>query len=157
MCPVKAFFQWLSATDWFMRVGPRIVPRMDRVIHRLTRGKLVTSSRLIPALVLYTVGAKSGAPRESPLACLPESDDSLIVVGSNFGRPQHPGWSANLIKTPQAEVSFRGRRFPVTATLLEGEARADIWPALMKLWPNYDIYTEKSGRHLRVFRLTRNH
>jgi hypothetical protein len=43
----------------------------------------------------------------------------------------------------------------VTAHLLEGEERAAVWPRLLKIWPVYDTYVERSGRELRVFRLTR--
>ncbi|MEU0566781.1 nitroreductase family deazaflavin-dependent oxidoreductase [Nonomuraea sp. NPDC005983] len=151
---LKAFFQWLAATDWFMRAGPRIVPRLDRALHRLTGGRLIGASGLVPALVLTTTGARSGLPRTTPLACLPEPGGSLLVVGSNFGLPGHPAWTGNLLKTPAATVSFRGREFPVVATLLTGERRAAAWPGLIELWPVYDRYTEKSGRELRVFRLT---
>ncbi len=146
------FFQRLAGTDWFMRVGPRLMPKLDRTLHRLTRGKLV-SSGLLPTLVLTSTGARSGLPRTTPLACLAEADGALLVVGSNFGLDHHPAWTANLIKTPEAAVSFRGRDFGVTAALLSGDERAAVWPALIEHWPVYDRYTEKSGRQLRVFRL----
>ncbi|WP_327085094.1 nitroreductase family deazaflavin-dependent oxidoreductase [Nonomuraea sp. NBC_01738] len=150
---MKAFFQWLAATDWFMRAGPRFVPRMDRLVHRLTGGRLV-SSGLVPALILVSTGAKSGLPRRTPLACLPEADGGLLVVGSNFGLPAHPAWTFNLLAEPRATVSFRGRDLSVTAALLTGDERALAWPGLLELWPVYARYTEKSGRELRVFRLT---
>lgn len=152
---LKPFFQWLAATDFFMKVGPKIVPPMDRAVYRLTRGKMVTSDQMIPTLILTTTGSKSGEPRTAPLACLPEEAGSFLVVGSNFGRSFHPAWSGNLMKTPAAQVSFRGATFPVVAELLSGEARVQAWVGLIELWPTYDRYTEKSGRDLRVFRLTR--
>ncbi|GII03640.1 nitroreductase family deazaflavin-dependent oxidoreductase [Planobispora takensis] len=151
---LKPFFQWLAATDAFMKAGPVIVPRLDRAVHRLTGGKSVMSDQMLPTLVLTTTGAKSGLPRPTPLACLPEKDGSFLVVGSNFGREHHPAWSGNLLKDPRAEVSFRGRRVPVTGRLLEGGERAEVWPRLVRMWPVYDRYTEKSGRELRVFRLS---
>ncbi|MFF5206107.1 nitroreductase family deazaflavin-dependent oxidoreductase [Streptosporangium sp. NPDC000396] len=153
---LKPFFQWLAATDVFAKVGPKVVPRMDRVAHRLTGGRLVMSDGLIPTLILTTTGAKSGEPRVAPLACLPEDGDGggFLVVGSNFGRAHHPAWSGNLLKTPEATVSFRGREIPVTGRLLTGEERAEAWSRLLRIWPVYDRYTEKSGRDIRVFRLT---
>ncbi|MEU4696521.1 nitroreductase family deazaflavin-dependent oxidoreductase [Nonomuraea dietziae] len=151
---LRPFFQWLAGTDAFMKAGPKIVPAMDRLAHRLTRGRPI-SDRMIPTLVLFTTGSRSGRPRETPLACLPEPEGTLLVVGSNFGRDRHPAWSGNLLKTPRAAVSFRGERFPVLARLLEGEERERAWPGLIAQWPVYDRYTAKSGRELRVFRLTR--
>ncbi|MET9343973.1 MULTISPECIES: nitroreductase family deazaflavin-dependent oxidoreductase [unclassified Nonomuraea] len=150
---LKPFFQWLAGTDAFMKVGPKIVPAMDRLVHKVTGGRPI-SDKMIPTLVLTTTGAKTGQARETPLACLPEPDGAFLIVGSNFGRDHHPAWSGNLLKTPEAAVSFRGRRIAVVARLLEGEERERAWPGLVAQWPVYDRYTVKSGRHLRVFRLT---
>jgi deazaflavin-dependent oxidoreductase (nitroreductase family) len=151
---LKPFFQWLSGTAGFRAIAPKIIPRLDRLIHRLSGGRVLMGDQMIPHLLLTTIGNKSGEPRDAPLACWPEDSGSLLVVGSNFGREAHPGWTANLLKKPQATVSFRGRRFPVSATLLTGDDRAKAWAFLLENWPLYDRYTEKSGRELRVFRLT---
>lgn len=147
---LKPFFQWLAGTDWFMRVGPRFVPQLDRAVHRVF--KRLGSSQVIPTLVLFHVGARSGLPRSTPLACLPV-EGGFLVVGSNFGLPQHPAWTANLLAAPQARVSYGGREFPVEARLLTGAEREAVWPDLLALWPVYAAYTRKSGRELRVFRL----
>ena len=50
-------------------------------------------------------------------------------------------------------MSFEGRTLEVDATLLGSEEKAAIWPKLLSVWPNYDLYTERSGRDLRVLRL----
>jgi deazaflavin-dependent oxidoreductase (nitroreductase family) len=77
-------------------------------------------------------------------------------VASNFGRERHPAWSANLLAEPKATASYRGRTFPVTARLLDEDEKKAIWPQLLKMWPNYDRYEERSGRDIRVFRLARS-
>jgi deazaflavin-dependent oxidoreductase (nitroreductase family) len=146
-------FQRVAASAWFRKVGPRTVPPLDRVLHRVSGGRLLLSQALVPSLVLTTTGSLSGQRRQTPLACMPESDGSFIVVGSNFGRDKHPAWSSNLLHDPSAEVSFRGRVVPVTARLLEGAERTEVWPRLLVIWPVYDRYVETSGRDLRVFRL----
>jgi hypothetical protein len=50
-------------------------------------------------------------------------------------------------------VTYRGGTTPVRATLLDTVEKAAVWPRLTAVWPNYDRYTEVSGRDLRVFRL----
>ena len=45
---------------------------------------------------------------------------------------------------------------PVTGSLLEGDARAEAWARLCRVWPIYDRYEDRAGRSLRVFRLTRS-
>lgn len=146
--------QRVSGAPWFARVGPKVVPPLDRALHRLTGGRFLLGQAVVPSLVLTTTGAVSGLPRRAPLACLPEPDGSWIVVGSNFGRDKHPAWSGNLLKNPEAEVSFRGRTVPVTARLLDDAERAEIWPRLLEVWPVYDRYAGRVTRQLRVFRLT---
>jgi deazaflavin-dependent oxidoreductase (nitroreductase family) len=141
-----------SGTKTFMRVGPKIVPHLDRALHKMSGGRIIMSGGMLPSLVLTTTGAKTGQRRTTPLATKPEGG-SWYVVGSNFGRDNHPAWTANLIASPDAEVSFRAHTTAVHAHLLTTEEKADIWPRLVTFWPNYDVYVERSGRDLRVFRL----
>jgi deazaflavin-dependent oxidoreductase (nitroreductase family) len=141
-----------AGTRVFARVGPAVVPRLDRLMHRLSGGRVVLSAGMTPSLMLTTTGAKTGLRRTTPLATQPDGG-SWYVVGSNFGRQSHPAWSANLIANPEAEITFKRRTIPVKAHLLTAEEKAEIWPGLLRLWPNYDVYTDRSGRDLRVFRL----
>jgi deazaflavin-dependent oxidoreductase (nitroreductase family) len=141
-----------SGSKTFMRVGPKVVPHLDRLLHRVSGGRVIMSAGLLPSLVLTTTGAKTGQKRTTPLATKPE-DGGWYVVGSNFGREHHPAWTANLIANPEAEVSYKGRSTPVTAHLLTAAEKEMTWPRLVKFWPNYAVYVERSGRDLRVFRL----
>jgi deazaflavin-dependent oxidoreductase (nitroreductase family) len=141
-----------SGTKTFMHVGPKIVPHLDRALHKLSGGRLILSRGMLPSLVLTTTGAKTGQRRTTPLASKPQNG-SWYVVGSNFGRDDHPAWTANLIANPDAEISFEARDISVHAHLLTAEEKADFWPQLVKFWPNYEVYVERSGRDLRVFRL----
>jgi deazaflavin-dependent oxidoreductase (nitroreductase family) len=142
----------MAGSKAFMKVGPTVVPHLDRFLHKVSGGKFISSGGLLPSLVLTTTGAKTGQKRTTPLATKPEGD-GWYVVGSNFGRDTHPAWTANLIKNPDAEVSFKGKTTQVRAHLLTAEEKAETWPNLVNFWPNYDVYTERSGRDLRVFRL----
>jgi deazaflavin-dependent oxidoreductase (nitroreductase family) len=142
----------LSGTKTFMRIGPKVVPHLDRALHKASGGRIIMSGGMLPSLMLTATGAKSGQQRTTPLATKPEGDH-WYVVGSNFGRDSHPAWTANLIANPDAEVSFKARDTPVRAHLLTAEEKAELWPRLVTFWPNYDVYTERSGRDLRVFRL----
>lgn len=133
---------------------PLITP-VDRALFHLSGGRLKLSAPMVPSLVLFTVGAKTGIRREIPLMCFPRPDGSIIIAGSNFGLEQHPAWSVNLIATPEAEVHFRGELFPVRATLLSAEERDATWPVLEEQWPHYRDYEKTAHRDIRVFRLAR--
>ena len=56
--------------------------------------------------------------------------------------------------TPRARASFAGRDYEVEAHLLTAAEKAETWPRLVGAWPAYDVYVERSGRDLRVFRLS---
>jgi deazaflavin-dependent oxidoreductase (nitroreductase family) len=144
----------VAGTRSFMRIAPKIVPHLDRTLHKVSGGRVIMSGGMLPSLVLSTTGARSGQLRTTPLATKPQNG-SWYVVGSNFGRDNHPAWTANLIANPDAEISFRARDILVRAHLLSTEEKATMWPELVRFWPNFDVYTERSGRDLRVFRLDR--
>jgi len=156
MSRVQQIVGSISAKPWFRPFAVKVAPAIDRGLSRLTGGRFVLSQLFVPTLVLTHTGAKTGATRVSPLACLPESQDAFLVVGSNQGASTHPAWSHNLLAHPQVRVMFRGTETPALATLLEGTDRAEAWERLVAAWPSYGQYQELSGRELRVFRLTRS-
>lgn len=148
--------QRISSTRGFAKVAPHVVPVLDRAVHRLTRGKVLLSAQMLPGVILTSTGAKSGLPRRTPLACMPEDGGgSWILVGSNFGRTDHPAWTHNLLAHPDAEISFKGVDIPVHARLLGGEERTAVWKELLVFWPPYATYQERVDREIRIFRITR--
>jgi deazaflavin-dependent oxidoreductase (nitroreductase family) len=147
--------QKVAGSKRFAPVAKHVVPRLDRTLNKLTRGRFVVSSLLVPSLVLTHTGAKTGQQRTTPLACMPDGEGVWYVVASNFGQEKHPAWSGNLIKNPRAKVTYEGKTYDVDAHLLSAEEKAEAWPRLTATWPTYDRYIELSGRDLRVFRLSR--
>jgi deazaflavin-dependent oxidoreductase (nitroreductase family) len=147
--------QKVSSTRGFAKVAPHVIPALDRAVHRLTGGRYLLSTQMLPGVILTTTGARSGLPRRTPLACMPEDDGtSWLLVGSNFGRPGHPAWSHNLLAHPDAVISWKGRDVPVTARLLTGPERARAWTALLEFWPPYATYQARVTREIRLFRIT---
>lgn len=146
--------QKVSSTRGFAKVAPHVVPRLDKAVHRLTRGKYLLSAQMLPGVILTTTGARSGLPRRTPLACMPE-EGGWLLIGSNFGRTDHPAWTHNLLAHPDAEVSWKGQDIPVTARLLEGEERTAAWKTLLAFWPPYATYQARVEREIRVFRAVR--
>ncbi|RDI17778.1 nitroreductase family deazaflavin-dependent oxidoreductase [Lentzea flaviverrucosa] len=127
----------------------------DRLLYKLTGGKftLVSLSRQT-GLTLITVGAKSGERRENQVQYVADGD-SMLVVGSNWGKPHHPAWTTNLLKNPDIQVNVRGDVRDVRGTMLEGAEREAAWTRMVAAWPAFQDYVERSGgRELRVFRLT---
>ncbi|MFD4525411.1 nitroreductase family deazaflavin-dependent oxidoreductase [Streptomyces sp. NPDC058470] len=163
--PGARLVQKVSSTRTFARVAPHVVPALDRAVHRLTRGKVLLSAQMLPGVILTVRGARSGVERRTPLACMPEPaaagatgaavPGSWILIGSNFGRPDHPAWTANLLAHPDAGISWKGEDIAVTAHLLEGDERAAAWKAVVAFWPPYVTYQERIDREIRLFRIAR--
>ncbi|MER5954310.1 nitroreductase family deazaflavin-dependent oxidoreductase [Streptomyces sp. NPDC056121] len=154
--PGVRLLQKVSSTRAFARVAPHFIPAMDRAVHRLTRGKVLLSAQMLPGVILTARGAKSGLPRRTPLACMPEREaGTWLLIGSNFGRPGHPAWTANLLAHPDADINWKGEDIPVTARLLDSAEREEAWAAVLKFWPPYATYQARVEREIRLFRLER--
>lgn len=155
MChmPLKRLARRLGHKAWFAKLGKAIVP-LDKAVAKLTGGRVVALG-IVPSLILTTTGRKSGQPRVQPLAYVPDGNE-IILIGSNWGGPTHPAWSANLMATPQAKVVIKGKEIAVTARLLAGEEREHAWALAVDVWPPYATYAKRAAhRTIRVFRLTR--
>jgi deazaflavin-dependent oxidoreductase (nitroreductase family) len=151
---VKKTVQFVARQSWFPAIGKRTIPYIDKALYKATRGRFGSMSASgFTGLLLTTTGRKTGKERSVPLLYVGH-EGKYYLTGSNWGQQHHPAWSANLIANPEATLTVKGRRIPVTARLLEGVDREAIWPVLTAAWPAYDIYTERSGRELRVFELT---
>lgn len=144
--------QRLGRRPTVARISSRVMPPLDRIVHRLTRGRTTLSTLLFPTLMLTTTGRRSGLPRRQPLLYVRDGE-AFVVVGSNFGQAAHPAWSANLLADPHAVVEVLGRRVEVRARLLDAEAKQRLWPQLVRVWPGFDDYVQRSGRDIRVFAL----
>lgn len=151
---LKRTAQILASQTWFVAVGKHTIPRVDRVLYKVTRGRFgAMSPSGLTGLLLTTIGRKTGKERSVPLLYVGH-EGKYYLTGSNWGQEHHPVWTLNLMANPEATLTVKGNKIPVTARLLEGEEREQIWPVLTTTWPNFDVYTERSGRELRVFELT---
>jgi deazaflavin-dependent oxidoreductase (nitroreductase family) len=142
--------RWLGHKTWFIR-AVRVLPPADRLVARLTRGRVVALG-LAPSLLLTTTGRRTGQPRSAPLVYATEGD-GYLVIGSNWGQPSHPAWVLNLLADPDAVVLLRGRSIPVRARQLTGAERERAWQLALRVWPAYDTYARRAGREIMVFRL----
>ena len=105
-------------------------------------------------LLLTTKGRKSGEPRTTPLI-YENVGDAYVVVASKGGAPEHPGWYANLAKTPEVELQVRDEVFPAHARVADGEERERLWTLAAQQWPAYDDYAKKTEREIPVVVLER--
>jgi deazaflavin-dependent oxidoreductase (nitroreductase family) len=144
----------LGHKAWFARFVRVIVVPLDTVLGRWTKGRILSVGRReLPTLLITTTGRLTGRPRTVPLLYAPDGD-GFIVIGSNFGQPHHPAWSANLLADPRATAILDGVSMPVVATFVNDPERTRMLDLLVSYWPAYRTYEVRaSNRELRVFRL----
>lgn len=109
------------------------------------------------ALVLTTVGAKSGVERTNPAGWFPTGDDdSWLICASAAGAPKNPAWYYNLAAHPdKVTIEMAGRKIPVTAEQLHGPEREEAWQRITTAAPRFAQYQVKTDRELPIIRLTR--
>jgi deazaflavin-dependent oxidoreductase (nitroreductase family) len=143
-----ALFRKLSSSPVTRRamlwVFLNVAPPVDRVLVRVTRGRVNTAFGL-PVLLLTHTGAKSGTVRETPLGYFDGGDGALVVLASQGGLPKHPAWYFNLLAHPDTEVLLGGKRRPVRARESEGEERQRLWRSVIEMAPNYGDYQAHAG------------
>ncbi|WP_280272779.1 nitroreductase/quinone reductase family protein [Nocardia wallacei] len=160
--------QWGSRTSPLGRMaGPfaastlgslivRKLTPLDRKVLERTAGRYTVLGPIgAPIILLTTTGRKSGQPRTAPLLYVHDGD-TLYVIGSNFGQPHHPAWTANLLADPTATVTIAGERIPVHADPIEDPARKEeIFTRFVQTTRAYATYRTRTTRNLRIFALTR--
>ncbi|MET9485562.1 nitroreductase family deazaflavin-dependent oxidoreductase [Nocardia sp. NPDC006630] len=156
--PLPALGRAIAARPIVMRMSPAILA-LDRTIRRITRGrKGVLDIAGLPSLELTVVGRRTGLPRTVSLLYVPYPDDRkrFLLIGSNWGRPEHPAWSANLKAAEHAELHVDGERFTVAVRWLTGADRENAWDRAVTFWRGYAMEQRLAGdRKFRLFELTR--
>jgi deazaflavin-dependent oxidoreductase (nitroreductase family) len=134
--PSGPFFRWMNTF-------------MSRRLRR-KGGKMMGFN----ALVLTTVGAKSGAKRTNPVGWFPGQDGSWLIVASAAGAARNPAWYYNIGAHPdEVQIEVDGRTIRVTAEQLHGPERDGAWQQIIAAAPRFARYEQKTDRVLPVIRL----
>jgi deazaflavin-dependent oxidoreductase (nitroreductase family) len=107
-----------------------------------------------PLLLLTSIGAKSGAPRTTPLMYLPDGE-RLVIFASMAGAPTNPAWYHNLLANPSATVEVGDDTFDVNVSIAAGEERERLFNHQSELMPQFADYAQKTTRQIPVVLLER--
>lgn len=108
-------------------------------------------------LILHTVGAKSGQPRQNPMAYQPGGEGGeFYVFASNNGRDTSSAWYYNALAHPdRVEVEIGDDRFRVSVRDVVGQERDRIYARQAGKFENFAEYERKTTRVIPVLGLTR--
>jgi deazaflavin-dependent oxidoreductase (nitroreductase family) len=121
--------------------------------YEATGGKVGHDWNGTSILILHTKGRKSGETRKNPLI-YGRDGDAWVIVASKGGAPEDPGWYKNLQANPNVEIQVWDKVIPVTARTGSAADKKRVWPTMVKEWPDYDGYQQKTERDIPVVILT---
>lgn len=122
---------------------------INTFIYRRTGGRMGGKVKGSPVLLLDHTGRKTGKVRTTPLLYLEDGSD-LVIVGSRGGSDAMPAWFFNLMANPSTTVQVGSECRSVTAREANDEERERLWPRLVAMFPDYDVYQRRTDRRIPV-------
>lgn len=134
---------------WLAKLGTRL----HILIYRLSGGRIGGTAFNSPVLLLTSRGAKTGKKRTVAILYL-KTDDGYAVVASYGGADKHPAWFVNLRNDPNAEIQAGAQSFKVLSRIATRDENAELWPKLTAMYPDYQVYQDRSARDIPVVLLS---
>jgi deazaflavin-dependent oxidoreductase (nitroreductase family) len=104
-------------------------------------------------IILWTLGAKSGKVRKTPLVRIADGEGRYAVIGSMGGAPTHPQWVHNVRARPVARLQDGAEIHDYAVRELDGDEKATWWKRATEVWPSYDDYQASTTRTIPLFLL----
>jgi len=102
-------------------------------------------------VILWTLGAKTGKVRKTPVVRTSDGEGRYAVIGSMGGAPMDPQWVHNLRMNPVARIQDGADLHDLTAREVDGDEKAQWWARGQAIWPDYDTYQASTDRTIPVF------
>ena len=129
---------------------------LDRQMAKRVVRKIFSRFFHFDALVLKTIGRKSGMERTTPVCWFPGGDGTWLIVAAAGGTAVNPAWYYNIAAHPdRVQIEIDGRTVAVTAEQLHGAERAQAWAQITAAARRFARFQEKTDRELPVIRLRR--
>lgn len=128
----------------------KTLTRLHCVLHDLTGGRYFNRLGGDEVCFVSMRGARSNRTLTLPLMHIPHGD-GILLVASQGGAPEHPAWYFNLLKHPDIEVSYRGRRTKMRARLATSAEKADLWPVCDASYAPFARYRQRTTRDIPIF------
>ncbi len=138
-----------------MSVGVKVLIKW---VNKLTANRIGKSGKAfgtMPALVLTTIGRKTGELRRTPLAYIPDGEGNWLIIAAYAGAVNNPAWYHNIAAHPdRVRIELDGRTHDVTVEELHGPQRERAWRQIVAANDRFAGYQQKTDRQLPVIRLT---
>lgn len=130
------------------------VVRLNVYVYRKSGGKILGRFGRLDALLITTLGRKTGKTRTNPVGYIYDGG-RFAVCGAYGGEAVHPAWFLNLRAVPKATVEVGREKIDVTAEVLsDGPERDRIWGRMVDVFPSFGKFQNKTDRLIPVVILT---
>ena len=134
-----------------IRFVMRWATKLQVGVFRMSKGRLMNKFvGGFPVCIVTTKGARSGKTRRIALIHLPH-DDNILLVASSGGMPKNPVWYYNIRANPEIQIMVDGEEKAYRARQVSDEEKAQLWPHLLSLYPDFDEYQARTDRNIPVF------
>jgi deazaflavin-dependent oxidoreductase (nitroreductase family) len=133
-----------------------MILRVHRAVYHVSGGLVGHRLLGVPTLLLTTTGRRSGASQRANLVYVKDGG-GYVVVASNGGADEAPGWFYNIEARPNVDVRVARRNFPAKARVVDKQD-----PTYARLWERvnevnhrrYDMYQSRTTRQIPLVLLT---
>ena len=136
--------RYLGHRRWFAVAMRNVGWRLDRVLLRVSRGRVDLAGPDIPTLLLTTVGRRTGEQRTIPLVYVRDGSN-LVVACENLGLNRRSAWPLNALAAGNVLIDINGQRQGHHARRATSNELTRVVPALTTVWPAHDTYLERTG------------
>jgi len=145
---------YTRSQEAFGNVVIRVMSTLNTWVYRASGGRL--GGKFLhgaPVMLLTTTGRKSGKRRTSPLLYMRDGEN-VVCVASKGGMPRHPLWYRNLQANPEVEIQIGTEVRRMKAVVATPEQKAQYWPRLVAMYPDFDDYQARTERDIPVIVLS---
>lgn len=125
--------------------------RLNVWVYKKSNGRLMKNfPGGYPICIVTMKGKKTGLPREIPLIHLPHGEQKIIIA-SQGGLDKNPVWYYNIKANPDISILFSGHEARYKARQISENEKAELWPHILSLYPDFDEYQARTDRDIPVF------
>lgn len=136
----------------FTRFMIKNYTRFNVWVFKKSGGRLLTKfPGGYPICIVGMKGAKTGARREVGLIHIAKGDD-IILIASQGGLEKNPVWYYNIKANPDIDIMIvGGEKKDFVARQVSEAEKAELWPHILSVYPDFDEYQARTDREIPVF------
>jgi len=130
-----------------MNLWLRLFMALHVLTYRFTGGILGSRMAGQSVLLLRTVGRKSGKSRITPINYFRDGE-RYVVVASNWGRANNPGWYINLRNRPAVAIQVMNKTLNVRPEVATDAEYPRLWKLVTAKNDYYERYQKQTQRKI---------